>query len=66
VTHDPAELCPQCQAGRLRAWGELTDEEREVARRLPAPARSTPEERAARRFCVRCWNEETGETPREA
>ncbi|MCA1613551.1 MAG: hypothetical protein LC800_05210 [Acidobacteria bacterium] len=46
--------CPACGATRLRAWGELSEEEREVARRLPAPAGRE----ARRRFCVRCWHEE--------
>jgi hypothetical protein len=44
----------------LRAWSELTEEQREVARRLPASADFTFEERARRhRWCVRCWHEET-------
>ncbi|HEY9285506.1 MAG TPA: hypothetical protein VIP46_18790, partial [Pyrinomonadaceae bacterium] len=30
--------CPRCSSARLRAWGELTDDEREVVRRLPAAA----------------------------
>ncbi|HEY1403834.1 MAG TPA: hypothetical protein VGB05_06890 [Pyrinomonadaceae bacterium] len=54
--------CPRCDAPRLRAWGELSEEEREVVRRLPASADFTLAERAARhrRWCVRCWHEETG------
>lgn len=53
------DLCPQCRAGSLRAWSELSDEEREVARRLPASVDYTLRERAARhRWCVRCWHEE--------
>jgi hypothetical protein len=59
--------CPRCHAARLRAWGELSDEEREVVRRLPASADLSIEERAARhRWCVRCWHEETRGAKREA
>jgi hypothetical protein len=53
--------CPLCDATRLRPWNELSDEEREVVRRLPASAAFPHEERAARHlWCVRCWHEETG------
>lgn len=65
----PAETgCPRCDATRLlRPWGELSDEEREVARRLPASADFSIEERAARHlWCVRCWYEETCGTPGNA
>jgi hypothetical protein len=61
------DLCPRCGAKRLRAWSELTDEQREVARRLPASADFKIEERAARhRWCVRCWHEETRDATRDA
>ena len=61
-THTTDDDCPACGATRLRAWGELSEEEREVARRLPAP----PERDARRRFCVRCWHEEDEARPRTA
>jgi hypothetical protein len=49
--------CPRC-GGRLRAWRELSEEEREVVRRLPASAAQATHERAARhRWCTRCWYE---------
>lgn len=52
--------CPRCDTERLRAWGELTDEEREVVRRLPASADYSFDERKARhRWCSRCWYETT-------
>jgi hypothetical protein len=61
-----AGRCPRCAAAGLRAWSELDDAEREVARRLPASAAYSPEERAARHlWCVRCWHEETGGARRE-
>jgi hypothetical protein len=61
------ELCPRCAGARLRAWGELTDDEREVVRRLPSAPDAPPAERAARRrWCVRCWHEETDAAPRDA
>ena len=57
--------CPACGAARLRAWGELNEEEREVVRRLPAPDDYSIDEREARRrWCVRCWHEEADERPR--
>jgi hypothetical protein len=59
-------MCPRCSAA-LRAWDELTDDEREVVRRLPSAADTSPDERIARRrWCVRCWHEETDAAPREA
>ncbi len=59
--------CPRCGAGALRAWYELSEEEREVARRLPAAQDFPADERAARhRFCTRCWHEQIIEPPREA
>jgi hypothetical protein len=61
------DRCPRCDAPRLRAWGELSEAEREVVRRLPASADRTIEERAARHlWCARCWHEETGGARREA
>ena len=63
---EPDELCPRCFAARLRARGELTEEEREVVRRLPRSADTPLDERAARRrWCVRCWHEETDCGPRD-
>ena len=56
--------CPRCGEGRLRAWYELSAEEREVALRLPASADFTAAERMARhQWCTRCWHEETGGGP---
>lgn len=52
--------CPRCGGETLRAWNELSDEEREVVRRLPASADYQIAERASRhRWCARCWYEET-------
>jgi len=52
--------CPRCGEGRLRGWGELSDEEREVVKRLPASADySLDERRATLRWCTNCWHEET-------
>ena len=59
-------VCPRCGEGRLRAWYELSADEREVALRLPASADFTAEERAARhQWCTRCWHEETAGGTRE-
>ena len=52
--------CPRCSSERLRSWSELSDEERELVRRLPASADYSLEERKARhRWCNRCWYEES-------
>lgn len=59
--------CPRCGGGPLKAWYELSAEERELAARLPASADFTAAERAARhRFCTRCWHEERSGAPRTA
>ncbi len=51
--------CPRCGVGRMRAWSELSDEEREVVRRLPASADYSVEVRQSiHRWCPRCWYEE--------
>lgn len=54
-----SDRCPRCRMERLRAWSELTDEEREVVRRLPASADYSIDERttARHRWCPRCWHE---------
>ncbi|HKP83395.1 MAG TPA: hypothetical protein VJT69_15295 [Pyrinomonadaceae bacterium] len=42
----------------MKTWSELTDEEREVVKRLPAPAEYSLEERqATHQWCTRCWYE---------
>jgi len=43
----------------MKTWGELTDEEKRLAERLPMSAEYTIEERIKHRFCTRCWFEET-------
>jgi hypothetical protein len=54
--------CPRCQEGRLQVWDELSDDEREVVKRLPASADYTANEREQmHRWCTRCWFEETSE-----
>jgi len=55
--------CPRC-GGRLQSWSELSEEEREIVRRLPASADYKLDERKARhRWCVRCWYEEVSGSP---
>ena len=42
----------------MRAWDQLSDDEREVARRLPAAAEyKTSERETMHRWCTRCWYE---------
>lgn len=53
-----ADKCTRCGEGRLRSWQELSEEEREVTRRLPSNADYSLEERRTRhRWCTRCWHE---------
>jgi len=54
--------CLRCDKAGLKTWDELTDEEREVVKRLPASADYTIEERKrSHRWCTRCWNEVVGQ-----
>ena len=64
---DPSTKCPRCGVGRLKSWPELSDEEREVVKRLPASADYSLDERARRhRWCTNCWHEETSGNTHEA
>ena len=59
--------CPRCLEGRLISWDELSDEDREVVRRLPeSPAYSMDERKAMHRWCTNCWYEETESTSTDA
>ncbi|PYS64990.1 MAG: hypothetical protein DMF74_05225 [Acidobacteria bacterium] len=52
--------CPRCGEGRLLSWRVLSEEEREVVRRLPASADySLDERKATHRWCTRCWYEDS-------
>jgi len=52
--------CPRCDLGELRSWKDLSEEDREVVKRLPASADYSLDERKARHsWCTRCWFEET-------
>lgn len=54
------ESCPRCDKRGLKTWNELTDEEREVVKRLPLSSQYGLEERQKNhRWCTRCWWEET-------
>jgi hypothetical protein len=61
MTNDQTrDRCPRCAEGRLRHFDELSEEEREVARRLPASADyASDERRATHRWCTKCWYEAT-------
>jgi hypothetical protein len=61
---DTSNRCPRCEATRLRTWEALSDQEREVVKRLPASAEYSLEWRQANhRWCTRCWYEDSGRTP---
>jgi len=58
------DQCPRCGGGRLRSWSELDEDECEMVKRLPASADYSLAERQARhRWCMRCWYEETSQSP---
>jgi hypothetical protein len=55
--------CARCGEGRMKPWSELTEDEREVVKRLPAAAEYKAEERQSmHKWCTRCWNEETADS----
>lgn len=55
--------CPRCHEGRLQAWKELKDEEREVVKRLPgAQEFSATERQKQHAWCTRCWYESDQKT----
>jgi len=57
---NPERRCPRCHEGVLQSLHELSDEQREVVKRLPASTEYSEAERTAtHRWCVRCWYEET-------
>ncbi|HEX7174088.1 MAG TPA: hypothetical protein VF240_02225 [Pyrinomonadaceae bacterium] len=59
--------CPRCGEGAMKAWYELSADEREVVARLPASAELPLAERAARgHWCTRCWHEDSTGAPRNA
>ena len=41
------QTCPRCDKRGMKSWSELTDEEREVVKRLPLSANYSLEERRA-------------------
>lgn len=46
----------------MRNWYELSDDERELVKRLPASADYASSERErTHRWCTRCWYEANGE-----
>jgi hypothetical protein len=52
--------CAHCGEGTMKGWSDLSEEEREVVKRLPGAAEYKAEEREAMHaWCTRCWNEET-------
>ncbi len=50
-------ICPQCGLPKLKAWRDLTDEQKFLVERLPLNTEFTPKEREHHLFCVNCWNE---------
>jgi len=49
--------CTRCGEGTIKSWSELTDEEREVVKRLPGAADYQEERPWMPQWCTRCWYE---------
>ncbi len=57
--------CPRCLEGVLQTWEELSAEEQEVVKRLPASAEyGAAERRGTHQWCARCWYEGTNDVER--
>jgi hypothetical protein len=52
-----AKKCPRCNAGRLKHWQELNDDEKILAERLPSSQKFKKDERRRHLFCPNCWFE---------
>lgn len=50
-------FCPKCGSPKIKRWDELTDDERFLIERLPAPNNFSSEERRRNLFCARCFYE---------
>jgi len=57
-SYSSRDECPKCGARELKRWGDLDDDQKFLAERLPASAEYTIAERKKHRFCTRCWFEE--------
>jgi hypothetical protein len=51
-------FCPECGSPKIKAWNELTDDEKFMVERLPGAGEFSSEERRRHRFCVRCFYED--------
>ena len=59
--------CPRCHEGVMQTWEELSAEEQEVVKRLPASADYPAAERqGTHQWCARCWYEATGNAEQTA
>ena len=56
-SYEGKSACPKCGSLRLKGWDELNDDEKTVARVLPASATTPSAERKKHRYCTRCWFE---------
>jgi hypothetical protein len=52
------KICPKCHHPKMKAWEELSDEQKFLAERLPLSAEYSLEQRKKHRFCERCWFED--------
>jgi len=51
------KMCPQCGSEKIKAWQDLTGEQKFLVERLPLSSEFSMEERKGNFWCVRCWNE---------
>lgn len=49
--------CPKCHRSLLKNWAQLSADEKFIAKRQPASAEFSKEERKHRLFCPNCWYE---------
>jgi len=59
MIHEREKICPRCDAHKMKAWAELSDEQKMLVERLPLSAEFTLSQRKKHRFCTRCWFEES-------
>lgn len=59
-TFEPNQGCPRCDYPIMKAWDDLSDDDRFVVERIPGPHDVLPEQRKKHRFCKRCFFEDIG------
>lgn len=50
--------CPRCSSPEIKAWDQLSDDEKFLVEKLPLSSEFSAAERKKHRFCTRCFFEE--------